>query len=157
MSRTLVLALLLTACSGGDADDEETDGFDPSVIPSGPLEGLIGGEPWTFASGVTDSFLDDEEDFFTTFYGVDAVSCDDWPEDGNHLVGSVPTEPGTYEFGFTQNVTFYIRETNENLVATTGGMVVDSVDGGVAKGAMFATFDEDNEVGGEFEVVICAD
>jgi len=154
MSRSLVLALLLSACSGGD----EEDAFDVSSIPSGPLQGVIGGEAWSFGSGITDSFLSDDSDFFTTFYALDDVGCDDWSVDGgNHLLGSVPTSPGAFAFDLSQNVTFYIQDTNENLVATEGGIVVDSVDGGIVRGAMLATYDADNEVGGSFEVAICED
>lgn len=154
MSRiALALVLALAACNGGD-DGE----FDFGSIPSGPLEGTIGGEAWTFSSGHTDSFLDDESDFFGIFYSQDNIGCDDWSVDaGNNLIGAVPTAPGEYEFSLSQNVTFYVDATQENLVATDGGIVVDSVEGGVVRGAMFATYDEDNEVGGEFELVICED
>ncbi len=72
MSRLVFAALvLLTACKGKD-----DDGFDFSTIPSGPLEGTVGGEAWSFSSGTTDSFLSDDEDYFAVFYSIE-VACDD--------------------------------------------------------------------------------
>ena len=55
----------------------------------------------------------------------------------------------------SDSVTFYVASTGENLVAVDGGIRVDAVGDDLIEGALYAMFDEDNEVNGTFTVSVC--
>jgi hypothetical protein len=150
--RSLSFLLVLAAC--GKGDDEET--FDFSQIDDGPLEGIIGGQPWAFDSAATDGFLSDEDGFFTTFSST-PISCDGYGSGGggDQLISFLPLEPAEVTLSLSDSVTFFVEATFENLVATSGGIRIDSVTDDTIEGALYATFDGDNEVNGTFTVAIC--
>jgi hypothetical protein len=141
-----MLALALGACGGDDFD-----------IPTTPLAGTVGGQPWTFVAGETDAFLSDgEDDFFASFYAETFTACGFGGPSGNHLIVAVPKEVGDYDFSLSQNMTFVVGD-SQNLVTTEGRIVVDEVTATVVRGGLHGTLDDDNEVSGRFELTICAD
>ena len=89
MRLVLVTVLILGACKGG----EDEDAFDFSQLSDDPLEGVIGGEAWSFDSAITDGFLSDEDGFFTIF-AAEPTGCDSFGGVGNELITSLPTAPG---------------------------------------------------------------
>ncbi len=152
MRALLPLLVFFTAC--GKNDDEET--FDFSLLSDDPLEGVIGGEPWAFDSATTDGFLSGEDGFFTIFSSSPSA-CSSYGSGGggNEIITSLPVEPAEVTLSLSDSVTFYVEATFENLVATSGGIRVDSVTDDTIEGALYATYDNDNEVNGTFTVSIC--
>ena len=155
MTRFMLLLSVFTIAACGKNDEEESV-FDFSTIPDSPLSGLVGGEAWDFESGVTDDFLSDADGFFAIFHAT-AVDCSGFNESGNSLITSLPTEPGEYEMGLSQTVTFYVEASQENLVSLTGGIRIDEVTETEIKGGLVAEFDADNEASGTFVIAICPD
>jgi len=148
MRRTFffLVPALLVACGGDD---------DLLEIPDGPLEGVIGGQDWAFASGTTDSFLSDGDAFWVSLLDTEG-DCGSFG-DGNKLLTQLPTETGEYELGLSQNVTFVVQTDDavENLVATEGVLRVDDITDTTVEAAIVAEYDDSNSVGGSFTVTIC--
>lgn len=144
----VVLVLALGACNGGrDYGWEVTDQ---------PLQGLIGGQSWTFAEGETDSFLSDAESFFAVMFAESYDTCVSLEPEGPQLLLSIPTTPGTYDFGAMQNITFS-PTSGENLISFSGGIVVEEVTATTVSGGLYSRYDFDNEVDGNFTLTICAE
>jgi len=145
----LPLGITLLACGDGTGG-----GYD---IDDGPLSGMVAGQSFTLAQGHTNWFLSDDEGFFGTFFGTSYEPCSDFdsPSDEAHLLGNIPTELGEHNFGLSQNLTFYDPNDNSNLIATTGVIVVDAITDTEVSGGIYAYYDEDNEVSGQFTVDIC--
>jgi hypothetical protein len=147
--RRILLVAMLAACGGGGGDDDGDD------IPATTLAGTVGGEPWTFVAGDTDAFLSEgEDDFFALLYAGPFTPCGFDAPSGNHLIVSVPKEPGEYPLSLSLNMTFVVGE-SDNLVATDGVIVVDEVTDTTIRGGLLASFDADNEVAGQFDLTIC--
>lgn len=142
---SLSVVSLLAACGGSDHS-----------IDDAPLSGTVGGQPWSFVAGETDFFLSDgEDDFFALLYASEITPCDvGAPPEGNSLIVAVPKQPGEYELGWSQNMTFVVGE-SENLVATEGLIRVDEVTETTVRGGLHGVFDGDNEVSGTFELTVC--
>jgi len=149
-----VVALFSLACAPPPEEPPPIDFADT------PLAGTINGEPWTFVTGATDSFLSDEDGFFTSFYGTpqDDV-CETFGDGTPQLLTSLPTEPGEFRMSFRRNLTFSYDAggQSQNDVATRGGgFRIDDIDleGKTISGAIKAGVDE-HEVDGTFTVTIC--
>jgi hypothetical protein len=146
--RTLGPALLLTlatACGGGSSYE----------ITDQPLTGTVGAAPWTFVAGSTDAFLSEGEDhFFAVFYAETYTPCGFGEPTSDHLIVSVPKQPGSYDFDLQLNMTFVTG--NDNLVATDGTVRVDTVTTTAVTGGLHGVYDGDNEVDGNFQLTICA-
>ena len=142
------LSLGLAAC-GGDSYE----------ISDQSLQGKVGGVDWSFAGGETDSFLSDEESFFASLFSSSLEACAFSSPGGNRLLMAIPTEPGDYELGISQTMTFVVDQSDglENLVATEGRLVVDEVTATTIAGGIYARFDGDNEIDGNFSLTICSD
>jgi hypothetical protein len=145
-----LLLLVLAACGEEEADEL------PCEVIAGTLSGTIAGEAFEFVAGETNAFLSDDESFFTELYGEAYEACGyDFP-DGSHLIVSIPTTPGEYEFTAMMNGTFVYDEGGSpmNEVTFSGVIIVDEVtDTTVSGGLCMAT--GDNEVSGDFTVDIC--
>jgi hypothetical protein len=142
-----VLAAILVAGCGG----EEEAAIEVSTEP---LAGRIGGQAWTFAQGDTDALLSEgEPDLFTRLHAASYDACGFAPS-GDRLILSVPKQPGDYAFSTQQNGTFVVGGT-DNLVATRGRLIVESVDGSTVTARVHMIFDTGNEVDGRFTATIC--
>src|SRR5687768_12894868 len=97
---TWMLGALLAAGCGG--------GFD---VSDQVLTGEVGGQPWTFMRGYTDSFLSEgEDDFFAILYAEGFEPCGFDDPDADHLIVAVPKQPGEYEFDLGLNMTFVVDQ-----------------------------------------------
>jgi hypothetical protein len=145
-----LLCLALVAC--GDEDIDEL----PCEVLGGNLSGTIDGEAFDFAAGETSAFLSDDESFFTEFYGEAYEACSYEQPDGSHLIVSIPTTPGEYEFTSMMNGTFVYDEGGSpmNEITFSGVVVVDEVTDTTVSGALCMSTG-DNVVNGEFTVDIC--
>ena len=154
--RSLMMGLsaaVIAACAIGCGDGGGGGGgFE---IAEGPLSGKFDGQDWKFASGWTDDFLSDEEDFFTTLHDVESEACGFGGGSERTILLDVPREPGEYDLGLQQNVTFAVN--NENNVATTGRLVVEKVTDTEVDVGLYAVFGDDGnfEVSGHFTATIC--
>lgn len=155
MRLALLTALGCAMLLGGCGDEDSLS------VSDQPLAGTIDGAEWVFVSGNTNAFLDDEDAYFGSLYATIYEGCGLGPSEEGHLLLGIPTAVGEYPFNLQRNVTFSFKrsadEDQQNLVATQGLVVVDSVEDGVIKGGVHAIFDDDNVVDGRFEVRICTD
>ena len=143
----LASTLALTACSS--SSDVE--------IATTPLAGKIGGQAWSFQAGSTDAFLSEgEDDFFAAFYATAYTPCGFSDPSGPHVLVSVPKTPGDYDMDLFRNMTFVDTASN-NLIATDGRIVIDSVTATTVTGSLHGTYDGGNEINGTFQLTVCAD
>ena len=154
MVRILALSVLFLGLPVGGCGSDSGGSGGGAGIASGTLSGKVGGVAWTFAQGDTDSFLSDEEKFFTALYDGHYTACDRFSApNGNTILVGVPTQVGEYALGFQQTMTFVVGDTN--LIATDGVIVVESVTDTSVEAGMRSRFDTDNEVNGRFTVDLC--
>lgn len=146
----ILAALSCGACSDGGDEGEASK----TAIVSGPLAGLVGGKAWSFVSGQTDAFLSEEGDYWGEAYS-EASTCSSGFVDSDHLVLSVPRQPGDYALGPMLTATFSLTQNNDNLIAMKGHIVVDQVSASTIRGGAFIEFDAQNSVNGHFELTIC--
>jgi len=143
----LALASVLVGC--GDEQD-----YGSWSVTDQPLQGVIGGQPWTFAEGETDAFLSDEESFFTQMFAEAYDTCVSLEPEGPQILVGVPTAVGTYDFGSQLNITFS-PSSGENLVSMEGGIEVTEITETTVSGGLYSEFDSDNEVDGTFTITLC--
>ncbi|MBI2892730.1 MAG: hypothetical protein HYY06_04210 [Deltaproteobacteria bacterium] len=156
MQRAMAFVFLVCACGGGRGDDDDDD----LPIPEATLAGQVGAEGWELAGGYTNAFLSEgEAEFFAELYAEQLEPCGFETPTRPHLIASIPKEPGEYSLSLSLNATFVIEGADgpENLVATDGRIVVDEVTESSVRGGMSVSYDDDNEVEGQFEVAVCAD
>ncbi len=154
MRKRMVFLFAAAAAVGalGCGSDEPT--YD---IASGALAGKHNGKAWKFVAGQTNSFLSDEDGFFTELYDVEFETCGfGQPTADRKLLLNVPTAEGEYELGLKTNVTFAFGE-GENNVATEGLLVVEKVTADSVDVGVYAIFNQDPnfEVSGQFTATIC--
>jgi hypothetical protein len=146
--RLLPLALTaipsLAACGGSDEVSEM------------PLSGVIDGQAWNFVAGDTDSFLSGDDGFFASLYAEEFTACGFGGPEPPLLLGRIPKEPGEYKLGLSMSMTF-VPSPGENLVATRGRLIVHEVTDTTVSAGLYARFDGDNEVDGQFTLTVCAD
>ncbi|HYP90585.1 MAG TPA: hypothetical protein VEQ59_20585 [Polyangiaceae bacterium] len=144
-------------CSSSGSDDDGA----PLEIASGTLSGKIGGSAWIFAAGESDPFFSEAgEPFWADIYADsrEPACSSARSTDKNHLILNVPRTPGDYRLSLTLNATFVIESaaaTTDNLVATSGRMVVDEVSNDTVRGKAHIRYDADNEVDGAFHFTVC--
>jgi hypothetical protein len=146
------VGLVMLGCSGGD------DSGDNVAIVDGPLSGTVGGESWTVVRAETNPFLSEgEPDYWTDLYATGGTACETGSlGGGHHLILQAPREPGEYRLSFRYTATFVIEgEIFENLIATTGRVVIEEVTTSTIRGGAFIRFDADNSVNGRFQITIC--
>jgi len=154
------IGLFVLGCSSSDdgGEDGGDDGGNDVAIVDGPLSGTVGGEGWTVARAETDAFLSEgEPDYWTDLYGSPGTACQSSPlDDGHHVILQAPRQPGEYPLSLSYNATFVIEgDVTDNLVATTGRVVIDEVTSSVIRGGAYLRYDADNTVNGHFEITIC--
>lgn len=147
--RFVVAVVGLVACGGGGS----SDGWE---VTDQALQGLIGGQSWTFAEGETDAFLSDADSFFAVMHDEAYDPCVSLEPDGPQLLLGVPTAVGTYDFGASRSITFS-PSAGENLVSFSGGIIVEEVTETTVSGGLYSKFDAENEVDGNFTLTICAE
>lgn len=144
----LVLGLATGACTVSTSSTQ---------IDSGPLMGAVGGQSWSFVAGSTDAFISaNQNDFFAVMYPSSYSACSGVEPTDPHLIVAVPKVVGDYPMTLDRNMTF-VDDNNNNLVATDGRIVVDSVTATQVTGGMHATYDGNNEVNGQFTLTICTE
>ena len=142
----LVVAVSAAACSASSSSVD---------IASSPLAGSVGGKAWSFQVGATDAFLSEgDPNFFATFYASSYTPCVDIEPSGPHLIVAVPKKVGDYDLDFALNMTFVDANSN-NLIATDGRIVIDSVSSTTVTGGLHGIYDGNNEVNGRFQISIC--
>ena len=126
------------------------------------LQGVIGGNEWTFVDGETNSFLSDETSFFTTLYASDIENCGFISSRGHHILASLPNEVGTFELDFFEGRTITLVSTGPddvpvNNIATEGVIEITEITETSIKGGISAATDNDNTINGQFDISICPD
>jgi len=105
------------------------------------------------------AFLSDgQPTFFVTASAETVTACAGAGSSisGNQLILNVPKSTGDYRLSLSLSETFYVRASNDNLVATTGRMRVDEVTATSLRWRRpFRPSTGNNEVDGEFSVSIC--
>ena len=142
----------MTSCGGGGAGDGNS-----LPISNQTLSGKIGGQPWSFVTGQTDSFLSDASQYFSTLYASAFTACQSFatPSDVNYLLVELPTAVGSYGLSISRNATLYDASTSYNWVATRGRIQIDSITATTITGGANITYNADNAVDGQFQVSIC--
>ena len=150
------IGLFALGCSSGDGGDD--GGGNDVTITDAPLGGTVGGQAWTVARAETDAFLSEgEPDYWTDLYGSPGTACESSGlDEGHHVILQAPRQPGEYPLSLSYNATFVIvGDITDNLVATTGRVVIDEVTSSVIRGGAYLHYDADNTVNGRFEITIC--
>ncbi len=147
---TTLLTVSMMALVGCASDDEGS-----KEISTEMLAGEVGGQAWTFKAGHTSAFLSEgEDDFFASLYPAEFTTCGFSEPGGDHLIVAIPKTPGEYEMGLGRGMTFVVGD-SQNLIVTSGRIVVDEVTATSVKGGLVASYDGANEVNGRFEATIC--
>jgi hypothetical protein len=155
-SRRWAIGLLACGLLGGACGSGSDSPGSGQPIASTTLAGTIGGQPWSFVSGETDAFLSSgSTDFFTTLYmeSVDVCTGAGFSVTSNQIIAEIPMAIGDY----TKSVTFVVGPgtTNDNLI-TSGHVVVNQVTATSVSGGLYARFDANNIVNGQFTATVCA-
>ena len=150
-SKVAVLCLGLAALAGGCGGSGGS-----TTISSQVLSGKIGGQPWTFATGETDSYLSTASKYAVNAYAETFTPCTGYVSTtADTLYLNFPAAVGHYAVSVELNQTFYVAATNDNLVATSGEIdITDLTATTITGGASFA-FDANNSVNGQFVATIC--
>jgi hypothetical protein len=152
MKRGVLLALLAIGMVGCGGDDEDVSVADQA------LQGQVNGQPWTIGSATTNDFLSDEETIWVDAHLEADVMCNSFGGgDGPSLIISVPRDLGAHTLGLSLNMTFVYDEDGEtqNLVGTSGVIVVEEITDTQVTASLRATFDGDNTVEGRFTAELC--
>jgi len=151
--KRLIGTLALVAglgCGGGSSGG---GGGEPS---NQALTGKVGGKPWTFHTAESDAFLSDDKTFWVDAYAASFTPCTNaGPFDSDRLILTLPKTVGTHQVSLSLNETFYVAATSDNLVATSGTIVIDSITGTTIAGSVKFAYNADNSVDGAFEASIC--
>jgi hypothetical protein len=141
------LAALAGGCGSGGGS---------TSISSQPLSGKIGGQPWTFATGQTDSFLTTASRYTVDAYAETFTPCMGTASaTANEVILNFPTAVGSYTVSLDLNQTFYIAATNDNLVATSGQIVISDITATTITGGASFAYDAENSVDGQFVATLC--
>jgi hypothetical protein len=141
------LVLLAGGCGSGGGS---------TGISSQPLSGKIGGQPWTFATGQTDSFLTTDSEYTVDAYAETFTACTGTASvTANEVLLNFPKAVGNYAVTLDLNQTFYVAATNDNFVATSGEIDISAITATTITGGASFAYDADNSVNGQFVVTIC--
>ena len=125
-------------------------------ISNQPLSGKIGGNPWTFGTGETDSFLSTTDSLFVNLYSGSFATCASAaPTGADSVIMQMPTKPGSYDLSLQMNATLYVASTTQNFVATSGRLQIDSATATTISGGLNASYNGSNAVNGQFQAAIC--
>jgi hypothetical protein len=141
------LAVLAEGCGSGGGS---------TAISSQPLSGKIGGQPWTLATGETDSVLSTASLYTVDAYAETFTACTGTASvTANAVFLNFPNAVGSYAVTLDLNQTFYVGATNDNFVATSGEIVISEITATTITGGASFAYDADNSVNGQFAVTIC--
>ncbi len=149
MSKALGMVAILSflGCGGG--------GDGAAAISSAPLSGKIGGQPWTFGTGESNSSLSDDSTFWVEAYADSFTPCTGAaPADVHYLILNLPRTTGTHSLGIELTETFYVGN-NDNLATANGTIVIQSVTATTITGGAKFAYNADNSVDGQFTATIC--
>jgi len=142
----MVCLVSLLGCGGGSGG---------GTISSAPLAGKIGGTAWTFGTGESNSFLSKDATYGVDAYAGTFTPCtQSAPLDGDSLILTLPKKIGTYSLGLELIQTFYLGN-GDNLGATSGTIVIDSVTATTISGGARFAYNADNSVDGQFTATLC--
>ncbi|MEP6652210.1 MAG: hypothetical protein ABJA82_02565 [Myxococcales bacterium] len=152
LAATLAGAASLLGCGGGG-----NPAGGSGSIANQTLSGKIGGQPWTYATGQTESFLSMDDKFFLTLYGEAFTTCEigGAPQGANEFIIEIPKAPGAYDLSLNMNATFYDAATSKNWVVLSGRVDIESVTATTITGGMNVTLNAGNSINGQFEAMIC--
>jgi hypothetical protein len=158
-----IALIALFGCGGSGGSGGSGGGYD---IVDQPLQGVIEGNSYTFASGYASVF---SGECFCELYNIaPPTGTDPWsyfyPSPYQSVIFSIPMAVGTYTLKFdfsggpTQTATLYNTLTSMNTICDQGSIRIDSIDlgGGVMKGAIAArqSGDSSSWVNGSFTIPI---
>lgn len=137
---------LLAACGGG---------YSPASILDQAPSGSMEGEDWAMMSAVV---RDGSDSFSVSLYPVAVESCDAFASSDTQILFSAPKEVGEYPLRFSfgpdgQTITF-VTGPGENLIATSGLLVVEAVSADEVTIGLVADAG-DSSINGRFTAPIC--
>jgi hypothetical protein len=147
----LQLAVMVSACGGGSDDSSSTS----APVAETPMAGTVAGAPWTVMAAETDSFLSDDTSFYVTLYGEAVAACSGAFPDSPSVTFIVPRQAGDYPLGQMYFATFYTPADNNNLIASSGHIVIDSVTDTMLTGGATIEYDANNKLDGKFTINVC--
>lgn len=155
--RSGLLSLVLyvaTGCGGGDTGNS---GNSDIAITDQNLSGKIGGQAWSLGTAQSDSFLSTSDRYWVEMYAETFTVCNssEAPTGSNRLIVSLPKTTGSYDVSLKLNATFFISSSNDNLVATTGRIQIDSITASTVTGGLNITYNADNSLDGQFQATTC--
>lgn len=154
MACTLGAALfaLLGAVGCGNAGGDGGS----AAIASTPLAGKIAGQSWSLGTAETDAILSSSTAFDLSHYSDAFTACSGQSSQENYLSLNVPRAPGDYSIAPQGKATaIFVIGGTQNLMVSSGHLVVDSVTSTTVTGGINVTFDGDNAVDGQFTATIC--
>jgi hypothetical protein len=159
----LMSTFMLTGCSADSGSGKERDEHSADYQQQN-LKGTIGGVEWECVTGRVFSDGEASRHSFELISSKDDNVCKNWalePDDEAIVMFGVSDENFKEQrMGLalnTQTVTLSKRIDGnfENYVASDGFIELTAVEEGRVTGKMVATFDGENKVSGDFEVVHC--
>ena len=151
-----LLSVLCIACSI-ETEVEDVSTSQPVVEPikAATMDGEVGGNAWTFIKGRVKASSFSQGKFDFDFWDEDFENeCDNFTfGSAKKLIGMLPLSVGTIELNMENNITFF--HDNQNNIATSGRLVIESIENDIVRGKLIAKFDESNYTNGEFELVLC--
>ena len=101
--------------------------------------------------------LSTPDKFWVDLYAATFDTCVAFgaPSDADNVTMMMPKTPGSYPLSLAQNATLYVASSSDNLVATKGLLVIDTVTATTISGGMHITYNADNTVDGQFQASIC--
>ena len=157
-SMTWMVLLACAGCAGsGDSDNDDGGGFyEAPEIPSGPLEGVIGGQPWSMQGG-TSSFgwtSKSDVDMHSAAMTASNLVCPDDAFGEDRVEIEFPDETGEWLIGESDTfVQIYVGD--QSIWTNQGRIRIDAISDTQIDGAMVLDADEDNSIGGSFTLTRC--
>ena len=134
--------------SGGDGGN--------ASIAATPLAGKIGGQSWSLGTGETDSFLSTSTHFDVSLYSDTFTACSGSSSVDTYLSLGMPATPGDYAISLQGEATAnFVVGGSQNLIASSGHLVIDAVTSTTITGGINVSFDGNNAVDGQFTAAIC--
>ena len=150
--RVGILCLGLAALAGGCGGS----GGGSAGISSQPLSGKIGGQPWTFMTGQTNSSLSTASLYWVDAYAESFTPCTGYASTtADELLLSLPTAVGNYPLSLDLIQTFYVAATSDNLGAASGEIDITAITATTITGGASFAYDAGNSVDGQFQITIC--
>lgn len=148
--RWLPLLMLLGCATDDDGPSEPPDLFE---IADQPAQGTIAGVPWTLGT----RFMNvSDGDLFVDLLQDPVADCTRDETDGSYpfIIFFTPAQPGRYELGQTQFVTFVDAPSN-NLIVGRGVIEIDAISATEVTGGLHVFDAEFGEINGRFDGALC--